>query len=55
MYIPPNVLIFNYTIDILLHESGHLMLSDFDLSIQSPTAALPTLVQPNSPFSVRRK
>ncbi|KAG2193067.1 hypothetical protein INT46_003593, partial [Mucor plumbeus] len=37
--------------NILLHESGHLMLSDFDLSIQSPTAALPTLVQPNSPFS----
>ncbi|OBZ89339.1 Serine/threonine-protein kinase nrc-2 [Choanephora cucurbitarum] len=37
--------------NILLHESGHLMLSDFDLSIQSPTAALPTLVRPNSPFS----
>ncbi|GAN08295.1 Ser/Thr protein kinase [Mucor ambiguus] len=37
--------------NILLHESGHLMLSDFDLSIQSPSAAPPTLVQPNSPFS----
>ncbi|KAI7893748.1 kinase-like domain-containing protein [Mucor mucedo] len=37
--------------NILLHESGHLMLSDFDLSIQSPTAAPPTLVRHNSPFS----
>ncbi|KAI8638431.1 kinase-like domain-containing protein [Parasitella parasitica] len=37
--------------NILLHESGHLMLSDFDLSIQSPSAAPPTLVRPNSPFS----
>ncbi|CAO3608235.1 unnamed protein product [Mucor fragilis] len=37
--------------NILLHESGHLMLSDFDLSIQSPSAAPPTLVQPSSPFS----
>ena len=41
-------------LDILLHESGHLMLSDFDLSIQSPTAAPPTLVRQNSPFSVSR-
>lgn len=40
-------------LDILLHESGHLMLSDFDLSIQSPTAAPPTLVRHNSPFSVK--
>lgn len=37
--------------NILLHESGHLMLSDFDLSIQSPSAAPPTLVRHNSPFS----
>ncbi|KAI8081845.1 kinase-like domain-containing protein, partial [Gilbertella persicaria] len=37
--------------NILLHESGHLMLSDFDLSIKSPSASLPTLVRHNSPFS----
>ncbi|GAA5811975.1 hypothetical protein MFLAVUS_005422 [Mucor flavus] len=37
--------------NILLHESGHLMLSDFDLSIQSPSASPPTLVRHHSPFS----
>ncbi|KAI8388012.1 kinase-like domain-containing protein [Radiomyces spectabilis] len=37
--------------NILLHESGHLMLSDFDLSIQSPAAAPPTIVRAISPFS----
>ncbi|ORE16829.1 Pkinase-domain-containing protein [Rhizopus microsporus] len=37
--------------NILLHESGHLMLSDFDLSIQSSSATPPTFVQPSSPFS----
>lgn len=40
-------------IDILLHESGHLMLSDFDLSIQSPVAGTPTIIRASSPFSVR--
>ncbi|CEG69388.1 Putative Serine/threonine-protein kinase domain protein [Rhizopus microsporus] len=37
--------------NILLHESGHLMLSDFDLSIQSSSVTPPTFVQPSSPFS----
>ncbi|KAI9321560.1 kinase-like domain-containing protein [Dichotomocladium elegans] len=37
--------------NILLHESGHLMLSDFDLSIQSPTAGAPSIVRANLPFS----
>ncbi|KAI9020117.1 kinase-like domain-containing protein [Phycomyces nitens] len=36
--------------NILLHESGHLMLSDFDLSIQAPAAGPPTMVRPSSPF-----
>ncbi|EEB09522.1 AGC/RSK protein kinase Ppk14 [Schizosaccharomyces japonicus yFS275] len=31
--------------NILLHESGHIMLSDFDLSKQSDTAGAPTVVQ----------
>ncbi|KAG1453982.1 hypothetical protein G6F56_007432 [Rhizopus delemar] len=34
--------------NILLHESGHLMLSDFDLSIQSSSETPPTLVRPFS-------
>ncbi|KAI9261078.1 kinase-like domain-containing protein [Sporodiniella umbellata] len=34
--------------NILLHASGHLMLSDFDLSIQSSSVAPPTLVRPFS-------
>ncbi|CDH56593.1 serine threonine-protein kinase nrc-2 [Lichtheimia corymbifera JMRC:FSU:9682] len=37
--------------NILLHESGHLMLSDFDLSIQSPSAGAPSIVRTNLPFS----
>ncbi|CAO3598323.1 unnamed protein product [Absidia cylindrospora] len=31
--------------NILLHQSGHLMLSDFDLSVQSPTIGNPTIVR----------
>ncbi|CAO3612374.1 unnamed protein product [Cunninghamella blakesleeana] len=34
--------------NILLHQSGHLMLSDFDLSVHSPTSGTPTIVQSNS-------
>ncbi|KAI7900540.1 kinase-like domain-containing protein [Cokeromyces recurvatus] len=41
--------------NILLHESGHLMLSDFDLSVQSPSAAPPTISRPSSPFSSRQQ
>lgn len=29
--------------NILLHQSGHIMLSDFDLSIQAPTSKHPTI------------
>ncbi|ORY90958.1 kinase-like domain-containing protein [Syncephalastrum racemosum] len=36
--------------NILLHESGHLMLSDFDLSVVSPAAGPPTIVRSASPF-----
>ncbi|KAG0174463.1 serine/threonine protein kinase, AGC [Apophysomyces sp. BC1015] len=39
--------------NILLHQSGHLMLSDFDLSIQSPVAGPPTIVRASSPFSYK--
>ncbi|KAI9250265.1 kinase-like domain-containing protein [Sporodiniella umbellata] len=37
--------------NILLHASGHLMLSDFDLSVQSSRVTQPNFVQPSSPFS----
>ncbi|CAO3693135.1 unnamed protein product [Rhizopus stolonifer] len=37
--------------NILLHASGHLMLSDFDLSVQSLSVTQPNIVQPSSPFS----
>ncbi|KAI8981933.1 kinase-like domain-containing protein [Mycotypha africana] len=37
--------------NLLLHASGHLMLSDFDLSIQSPSAAPPRFVQNSYLFS----
>src|SRR5271168_840019 len=33
------------TLDILLHQSGHIMLSDFDLSKQSDPGGKPTMVQ----------
>ncbi|KAI8140659.1 kinase-like domain-containing protein [Fennellomyces sp. T-0311] len=36
--------------NILLHESGHLMLSDFDLSVQSPSAGPPSIIQSSLPF-----
>ncbi|KAI9496929.1 kinase-like domain-containing protein [Zychaea mexicana] len=36
--------------NILLHESGHLMLSDFDLSVQSPAAGRPSIIQSSLPF-----
>ncbi|KAI8336302.1 kinase-like domain-containing protein [Chlamydoabsidia padenii] len=36
--------------NILLHQSGHLMLSDFDLSVQSPTTRNPTIVHSTSPL-----
>ncbi|KAI8089759.1 kinase-like domain-containing protein [Halteromyces radiatus] len=36
--------------NILLHQSGHLMLSDFDLSVQSPTAGSPTIIRTTSPL-----
>ncbi|KAF7723505.1 serine/threonine protein kinase, AGC [Apophysomyces ossiformis] len=39
--------------NILLHQSGHLMLTDFDLSIQSPVAGPPTIVRSSSPFSYK--
>ena len=41
-------------IDLLLHESGHLMLSDFDLSVQSPSAGSPSIIQSSIPFWVRK-
>ena len=31
-------------LDILLHQSGHIMLSDFDLSKQSDTSGAPTMI-----------
>ena len=31
--------------NILLHQSGHIMLSDFDLSIQAPNSAAPQIVK----------
>jgi protein-serine/threonine kinase len=31
-------------VDILLHQSGHIMLSDFDLSKQSDTGGAPTMI-----------
>ncbi|CAO3586207.1 unnamed protein product [Absidia cylindrospora] len=36
--------------NILLHQSGHIMLSDFDLSVQSPTTGNPTIVRSLSPL-----
>ncbi|KAG1448958.1 hypothetical protein G6F46_009318 [Rhizopus delemar] len=36
--------------NILLHQSGHLMLSDFDLSLQSSFVTQPTFVQPSFTF-----
>lgn len=32
------------SIDILLHQSGHIMLSDFDLSKQSDPGGVPTMI-----------
>lgn len=32
------------TVDILLHQSGHIMLSDFDLSKQSDPGGAPTMI-----------
>ncbi|KAK9764723.1 serine/threonine protein kinase, AGC [Basidiobolus ranarum] len=40
--------------NILLHASGHIMLTDFDLSKQSSITTLPGVFKPsNSPFSMR--
>ena len=39
-------------LDILLHQSGHLMLTDFDLSKQSFPPGLPGIVKSNSPHIV---
>lgn len=45
-------LIIFYMIDILLHQSGHLMLTDFDLSKQSFPPGPPAIVKSNSPHIV---
>jgi protein-serine/threonine kinase len=35
----------NFLVDILLHQSGHIMLSDFDLAKQSnEPSGMPTMV-----------
>ncbi|KAJ1926205.1 serine/threonine protein kinase, AGC [Tieghemiomyces parasiticus] len=39
--------------NILLHESGHIMLTDFDLSKQSTPPAAPTMVHGGSGFALR--
>jgi protein-serine/threonine kinase len=39
--------------NILLHTSGHIMLSDFDLSKASEDPGIPGIVRDGSPFSVR--
>jgi len=33
-----------FSLDILLHQSGHIMLSDFDLAKQSDSVAQPTAI-----------
>jgi protein-serine/threonine kinase len=46
------MLLIIFMIDILLHQSGHLMLTDFDLSKQSFPPGLPAIVKSNSPHIV---
>lgn len=41
----------NISLDILLHHTGHIMLTDFDLSKPSSQPLDPTIVKSN-PFSV---
>lgn len=40
---------FALPLDILLHQTGHIMLTDFDLSKQSSPAGEPTVVKNGSP------
>ncbi|RKP36464.1 kinase-like domain-containing protein, partial [Dimargaris cristalligena] len=40
--------------NILLHESGHIMLTDFDLSKQSTPPSAPTVVHTNAGFIIRQ-
>ncbi len=42
--IAPNVYLTLRCADILLHQSGHIMLSDFDLSKQSDAGGAPTMI-----------
>ncbi|KAL1919449.1 uncharacterized protein VTP21DRAFT_2142 [Calcarisporiella thermophila] len=38
--------------NILLHQTGHIMLTDFDLSKQSMSSGAPAIVRSNSPYGV---
>ncbi len=39
-------------IDILLHQSGHIMLTDFDLSKGSHPPGKPSIIKSTSPHTV---
>lgn len=41
---PQYVVDANVSLDILLHQSGHIMLSDFDLSKQSDAGGVPSMI-----------
>ncbi len=49
------VCVFTYLqLDILLHQSGHIMLTDFDLSKGSSPPGRPGVVKSKSPNQVNR-
>jgi hypothetical protein len=45
----------NYNLDILLHQSGHIMLTDFDLSKGSSPPGRPGIVKSRSSNQVSFK
>lgn len=46
---PSSIMCLLPDIDILLHQTGHIMLTDFDLSKQSMPVGEPTVVKSGSP------
>ena len=44
MHVPSKIMRYLMCLDILLHQSGHIMLSDFDLSKQSDAGGAPTMI-----------
>lgn len=52
--IPRSLTLCTFVVDILLHQSGHIMLTDFDLSKGTSPPGKPGVIRSNSSKVVRK-